>query len=109
MTGLENGTIQKWCDGEIEKTYKCGGEKPLMKVLGDEIIVAAVDKLMILDTYLELKRQLKPTCGQSPRSLDVTSKYIAYGTKDGKVGFYDKNGSDEPTVSSKIKISFLFL
>ena len=106
MTGLKNGTVQKWCDGEIEKTYKCGGILPLMKVLGDEIIVAAVDKLMILDTNLELKRQLKPTCSERPYSLDATSNYIAYGTVKGKVGFYDKNGSDEPTVSSKIKISF---
>ena len=103
MTGLKNGTILKWRNGTTYKTYKCGGERPLIKVIDDEIVVAAINKLIILDTELRIKRQLKSIDG-GPQSLDVTSKYIAYGTGDGNAGFYDKNGNNEPMVSSKIKI-----
>ena len=106
MTGLHNGLVLKWRNHSVIKSFQCGNIGPLVKTVGDEIIVAAINTLVILDSNLELVKKLTPIDGR-PLALDATPTYIAYGTHKGSVAFYNRHLSIEPTVSLKIKILFL--
>ena len=105
MTGLKNGLILKWRNHEVIKSFKYNENNytyPLVKTVEDEIIVAACDTLLVLDSNLNLIKRFTPIDGL-PYALDATKTYIAYGTYDGKVAFYSRHGSSEPTVSLKMK------
>ena len=120
MTGNENGLISIWQknpgykstnrneiqlqDHSIVNTFNCGGERPLIKVVDQDIIVASrFGKLLVLDTTLKIKKQYN-TINYQPRCLSASEKYIAVGTYyDGDVIFYDRNDSTEPTVRIKLR------
>ena len=99
FTGLRDGYILKWKNGEVSKKFNTGSITPLVMNQGKNLVVAALDKLFILTSSLEIKKELRSVEGR-PLSLDVSSKFIAYGTWKNEVAFYEVSGSSEPTVSS---------
>ena len=64
--------------------------------------MTACNNVLVLDADMELIKRFTPI-DRMPTVLDATSEYIAYGNYVGKVAFYSRHGSDEPTVSLKIK------
>ena len=103
MTGTWNGTISIWRNGRISKSIDCNGKGPLIKLVDEDIIVASTNgKLLVLDTTLNVKKQYN-TINDGPLCLSATGKYIAIGTYDNEVIFYDRNGSTEPRVRIKLR------
>ena len=100
MTALFNGLILRWQNNLVIKSFKCGNNAPLIKAVAKQIVVTAWHAIVVLDSDLEVTKRLKSVDGM-PVYLDATSTYIAYGTNKGKVAFYFRHGSNEPTVSSK--------
>ena len=98
FTGLRDGYILKWKNGKVSKKFNSGNITPLVRSQGENLVVAALGKLFILTTTLEVKQELVPIEGR-PLSLDVSPKFIAYGTWNNKVAFYEISGSSKPTVS----------
>ena len=98
FTGLRDGYILKWENGKVSKKFNTGSITPLVMNQGENLVVAALDKLFILTTSLEIKKELRSIEGR-PLSLDVSSKFIAYGTWNNEVAFYEVSGSLKPTVS----------
>ena len=103
-SGTRNGTTSVWQNRQILKSIDCNGKYPLIKVIGDDIIVASWNgKLLVLDTTLNVKKQYN-TINDRPLCLSATAKYIAIGTQNSdEVIFYDHNGSAEPIVRIKLK------
>ena len=103
MTGTRNGTISIWRNGQISKSIDCNGERPLIKVVGQDIVVASEKgNLLVLDSTLNVKKQYN-TIDYEPQCLSATGKYIAIGTEGKEVIFYDRNGSTEQRVRIKLK------
>ena len=102
MTGTFDGTISIWRNGQISKSIDCNGERPLIKVVDEDIIVASKKgKLLELDTTLHVKKQYNTI--NEPQSLSATGKFIAVGTRGKEVIFYNRNGSTAPMVRIKLR------
>ena len=69
-----------------------------------DIIVASKNgKLLVLDAALTIKKQYNTVNGR-PEALSANENYIAVGSWwGGKVFFYQRNGSEEPTVRIKLR------
>ena len=103
MTGTYNGTISLWRNGQVSKSIDCNGERPLIKVVGQDIVVASEKgNLLVLDSTLNVKKQYN-TINDRPYCLSATGNYIVIGTKGNEVIFYDRNGSTEPRVRIKLR------
>ena len=102
MTGTKNGTISIWRNGQISKSIDCNGERPLIKVVGQDIVVASEKgNLLVLDSTLNVKKQYN-TIDYEPQCLSATGKYIAIFSGNELV-FYDRNGSRKRRVRIKLK------
>ena len=102
MTGTIRGTISIWENGKVSNSINCEGTNPLIKVFGQNIIVASKGgKLLVLDTSLKITKEYE-TIYYQPYSVSVTRKYIAIGTF-WDVIFYQRSGS---TVRIKLKYRF---
>ena len=121
VTGTNDGLISIWRkdpgykatnrdeiklkDYSIVKSFNCGGTKPLIKIVDQDIVVASKEgKLLVVDVTLNVKEQYN-TIDWPPQSLSASEQYIAIGDRGyGKVTFYQRNGSTGPTVRVKLKL-----
>ena len=108
MTGNFDGSVSFFVGGLLKHTKQFSGHSPLVKFINGQIVVAlACGKLVILDEYLDIKKDFKPgNTGkiyalQIPYELAGNEHFLVSGDNAGVLRLYKRNGDRNPFMTIK--------